>query len=108
LFLNGICYVTIWYCKGIPNINTGLLLMMLCIIVMYQMCEIKNVSSISRLISYVCINTQLTLVLLIMLVLMDVCFGSQLPQDMYLSSGRVFLVYKCVILVSDVWCYVVS
>jgi quinol-cytochrome oxidoreductase complex cytochrome b subunit len=94
--------------KGIPNINSGFLMLLICILLMYQMCEVKNVSSISRLTSYICINTNVFIIYLFILIWCDVCIGAQLPQDMFLSSGRIFLVYKCVILISDIWCYLGS
>ena len=77
-------------------------------LLIYQLCEIKNVSNICRLTSYICINTNVFIITLFVIVICDVCIGAQLPQDQFVSSGRVFLVYKVAILVSDVWCYVVS
>jgi len=95
-----LCYYMVL--KGIPNVNTGFLLMILCLLILFQLTELKNTSRISRLTSYMSLNINTALMLLLVLVLLDTCFGSQLPHDTYLSAGRVFLGYKTALLVSSI------
>jgi hypothetical protein len=79
-----LCYYMVL--KGIPNVNTGFLLMILCLLILFQLTELKNTSRISRLTSYMSLNINTALMLLLVLVLLDTCFGSQLPHDTYLSA----------------------
>merc|ERR1712157_694738 len=85
----------------IPNINSGFIMLLICVLLIFHVSEAKNISIISRLTSYICININIVNSYMFFLIISDVYLGSQLPQDMFLSTGRVSLVYKYIILVSD-------
>jgi len=91
--------------KAIPNKNVGFIIFLISVLILFLLGEVKNVSTISRLTSYMWINGNLFITYFFLIMIYELWIGAQLPQDIFLSYGRVLNFFNNLILWSNLWCY---
>ena len=87
--------------KAIPNKNVGFIIFLTSVLLLFLLGEVKNVSTISRLISYMWINGNLFIIYFFFIMICELWIGAQLPQDIFLSYGRILNFFNNLILWSN-------
>ena len=84
--------------KGVPSRPIGVLFMLLCIVCLMLFCEFKNVSTVSRLFSYLSLSVCICLVLCFIVISCIVWIACLLSCDVFVSFVRICnmcYVYTC-------------
>jgi quinol-cytochrome oxidoreductase complex cytochrome b subunit len=71
--------------KVIPSKSVGLIIFTTAVLILLLLCELSLISSISRLTSYLNINTNLIITILNINSLSELWIGAQIPLEMFLS-----------------------
>jgi len=64
------------------------------VLILLLVIEIKNVSTISRLTSYMWINGNLFISYFFVMMIYELWIGAQLPQDIFLCYGRILNLFN--------------
>ena len=89
--------------KSIPHKTSGLSLFTCNFLILYLLGEVKNISTITRLTSYNWISSNLFICYFISITMCILFIGSQLPQNLFLSYGRVCNVFNFIFVWSNLW-----
>lgn len=75
--------------KAIPNKNVGFIIFLTSVLILLTLGEIHNLTILSRLTSYIRINSNLFIIYFFFIMICELWIGAQLPQDIFLSYGRI-------------------
>jgi len=89
--------------KVIPDKNIGFIVFLIFIFNWLLMTEPRNISCIWRLSSYMWINGNLLILYFFTIIMVNLYIGAQLPEDIFLSYGRLSGFLLLIIIWSNLW-----